>query len=291
MTASASSTRERQPIITAVWQEKYRWSRTDGGSDEHGPEDTHRRVCAGIYALDPGRERHEAAALAAMRRWEWCPGGRIHAGAGTGKAVTLLNCFVNGAIDDSMPGIMEANMRAALTMQQGGGIGTDFSPIRPRGAVVRGIGSVASGPLSFMEIWQATCGTIMSGGSRRGAMMATLADDHPDLPEFIAAKRQPGRLTNFNLSILVSEALLSAVEHDRMWELGFPVPPADPAAILAVQERGGQPWYVYHRLPARALWDSITRNTYDHAEPGVIFIDRVNAWNPLAYVETIRSTN
>ncbi|MBF0334081.1 MAG: ribonucleoside reductase [Alphaproteobacteria bacterium] len=281
----------RQAIVMSVWREKYRFTRLDGGSDEHSPTDSHARVCRGVYALDPRRAEFEAEALEAMTRMEWCPGGRIHAGAGTGRGVTLINCFVNATVPDTMAGIMDANTRAALTMQQGGGIGTDFSTIRPRGAVVEGVGSVASGPISFMEIWQATCGTIMSGGSRRGAMMGTLADDHPDLPDFIAAKREPGRLTNFNVSVLVGDAFMSAVEHDLPWDLGFGVRPADASRIVEVKQRDGRPWWVYRRLPARQLWELITRNSHDFAEPGVIFIDRVNALNNLAYCETIRSTN
>jgi ribonucleoside-diphosphate reductase alpha chain len=203
----------------------------------------------------------------------------------------MINCFVNDAVPDSMAGIMAANTRAALTMQQGGGIGTDFSTIRPKGALVEKTGSIASGPISFMEIWQAMCGTIMSGGTRRGAMMGTLADDHPDLIDFIAAKQQPGRLSNFNVSILVSDALMRAVDDDADWDLGFAVPPADASRIVAVREKDGRPWYVYDRMPARALWDRIVRATYEAAEPGVIFIDRVNAANNLSYAETIRCTN
>lgn len=288
MTAEAGG---RQAIVMSVWREKYRHTRLDGSSDEHTPADSHARVCRGVYALDPRRAECEPWALDAMIRMEWCPGGRIHAGAGTARNVTLINCFVNTTVPDTMAGIMDANTRAALTMQQGGGIGTDFSTIRPRGAVVEGVGSVASGPISFMEIWQATCGTIMSGGSRRGAMMGTLADDHPDLPDFITAKREQGRLTNFNVSVLVSDAFMSAVEHDLPWDLGFGVRPADSSRVVEIKERDGRPWWVWRRLPARQLWEMITRNSHDFAEPGVIFIDRVNATNNLAYCETIRSTN
>ena len=280
-----------QPISDMVWRDKYRFVESDGSSRELTPADTHARICAGIYAADPARAVEMPKALAAMTALEWCPGGRIHAGAGTGRAVTLINCFVNAKVDDSMAGIMAANTRAALTMQQGGGIGTDFSPIRPRGALVEKTGSVASGPVSFMEIWQAMCGTILSGGTRRGAMMGTLADDHPDLLDFIVAKQQPGRLTHFNVSVLVSDALMRAVADDAMWDLGFPVPPADPGRIVATLTREGRPWYVYRRLRARELWNRIIQATYDAAEPGVIFIDRVNGENNLSRVETIRCTN
>ena len=280
-----------QPIVETIWKEKYRLVRPDGTSLESCPADSQRRVAAAVFAADPLRAHFEPLLADAMIRQEWCPGGRIHAGAGAGRRVTLINCFVNQVVDDSMAGIMAANTRAALTMQQGGGIGTDFSTLRPKGSMVAGVSSIASGPLSFMEIWQAMCGTIMSGGSRRGAMMATLADDHPDLPDFIVAKREKGKLTNFNLSVLVSDRFMRAVEADEEWELGFGVAPVDAAAVLAVRERDGKPWYVYKSLPARALWETITRNSYDWAEPGVIFIDRVNEWNNLGYCEDIRCTN
>ncbi|MCF8483187.1 MAG: adenosylcobalamin-dependent ribonucleoside-diphosphate reductase [Rhodospirillum sp.] len=280
-----------QPIVETIWREKYRLVATDGTSNEHRPEDSFARVCAGVYAKDPDRATHEPLALAAMAAREWCPGGRIHAGAGTDKRVTLINCFVNMTLPDSMIGIMEALSRAAMTMQQGGGIGTDFSTLRPKGAEVKRTASVSTGPLSFMEIWHALCGTIMSGGARRGAMMGTLACDHPDLPAFITAKTEARRLTNFNVSVLVTDAFMAAVDADSPWDLGFPIPPADRSRIVEIRERNGAPWYVYDRLAARALWDQIIRTTYDHAEPGVIFIDRVNDQNNLAYCETISSTN
>ena len=157
-------------------------------------------------------------------------------------------------------------------MQQGGGIGYDFSSLRPKGAPVKGVGADASGPLSFMDVWDAMCRTIMSAGARRGAMMATLRCDHPDIEAFIAAKREPGRLRNFNLSVLVTDAFMAAVERDEDWPLVF----------------AGQ---VFRTVRAKALWDSTTRATYDCAEPGVIFTDRINARNNLAYCETISATN
>src|SRR5262249_55243244 len=184
----------------------------------------------------------------------------------------MFNCFVMGTIPDDMSGIFDNLKEAALTMQQGGGIGHDFSTLRPRGAAVKGVGADASGPVSFMEVWDAMCRTIMSAGSRRGAMMATLSCDHPDIESFIDAKRDAGRLTMFNLSVLVSDAFRAAVGADEDWPLTF----------------AGQ---VYRRVKARELWDRIMRATYETAEPGVIFIDRINAANNLAYCETIRATN
>ncbi|HLQ18723.1 MAG TPA: adenosylcobalamin-dependent ribonucleoside-diphosphate reductase, partial [Tabrizicola sp.] len=161
---------------------------------------------------------------------------------------------------------------AALTMQQGGGIGYDFSTIRPRGAEVKGVAADASGPLSFMDVWDAMCRTIMSAGSRRGAMMATMRCDHPDIEAFIEAKRDPARLRMFNLSVLVTDAFMAAVKADGPWELVF----------------GGR---VYKTIQAQDLWNKIMRSTFDYAEPGVIFIDRINAMNNLGYVETIAATN
>ena len=178
-----------------------------------------------------------------------------------------------GTIPDDMGGIFAHLREAALTMQQGGGIGYDFSTLRPRGAPVKGVGADASGPLSFMDVWDAMCRTIMSAGYRRGAMMATLRCDHPDIEAFIEAKRAPGRLRMFNLSVLVTDAFMKAVREDAPWELSF---------------GGDDLWKV---LPARELWDKIMRATYAYAEPGVIFIDRINRRNNLSYCETITATN
>ncbi|MDE2328432.1 MAG: adenosylcobalamin-dependent ribonucleoside-diphosphate reductase, partial [Rhodospirillales bacterium] len=200
------------------------------------------------------------------------PAGRIISGAGTARRVTLFNCFVMGTIEDDLGAIFTHLREAALTMQQGGGIGYDFSTLRPKGAPVRGVGADASGPLSFMDVWDAMCRTIMSAGARRGAMMATMRCDHPDIEAFIAAKREPGRLRNFNLSVLVTDDFMRAVEADAAWDLVFE----------------GK---VYRTLQARALWEAITRATYDYAEPGVIFIDRINKRNNLYYCETIHATN
>jgi ribonucleoside-diphosphate reductase alpha chain len=200
------------------------------------------------------------------------PAGRILAGAGTGRAVTLFNCFVMGRIEDDLASIFDNVKEAALTMQQGGGIGHDFSTLRPRGAPVRSIGADASGPVSFMDVWDAMCRTIMSAGARRGAMMATLRCDHPDIEAFIDAKADPARLRNFNLSVLVTDAFIAAVRKGGPWPLVFE----------------GKVW---RTVDARALWDRLMRATYDYAEPGVVFIDRINAENNLAYCETISATN
>ena len=228
---------------------------------------------AAAKAEAPDKRREWALAFAeALVDYRFLPAGRILAGAGTGRAVTLFNCFVMGAIPDDMGGIFTHLREGALTLQQGGGIGFDFSTLRPKGAPVHGVGADASGPISFMEVWDAMCRTIMSAGARRGAMMATLACDHPDIDEFVDAKRTPGRLANFNLSVLVSDAFMAAVKNDAPWELKF----------------NGE---VYRTISARGLWTRIMQATYAYAEPGVIFIDRINAENNLHYCETISATN
>ena len=193
-----------------------------------------------------------------MADFAFLPAGRILAGAGTGRAVTLFNCFVMGRIEDDLGSIFENVKEAALTMQQGGGIGHDFSTLRPKGALVKSIGADASGPVSFMDVWDAMCRTIMSAGARRGAMMATLRCDHPDIEAFIDAKADPARLRNFNLSVLVTDAFMRAVRNDEAWDW------CSTARSTA-------------RCRARALWDRMMRATYDYAEPGVVFIDRINA--------------
>jgi ribonucleoside-diphosphate reductase alpha chain len=259
-------------ISQQIWDMKYRLKEPSGEPIDKTIEDTWRRVATALAApeLDPApwAERFYAA----MSDFKFLPAGRVVAGAGSGRLVTLFNCFVMGTVPDDMGGIFAHLREAALTMQQGGGIGYDFSTLRPRGAPVKGVGADASGPLSFMDVWDAMCRTIMSAGYRRGAMMATLRCDHPDIEDFIEAKREPGRLRMFNLSVLVTDALMKAIEEDAPWELSF----------------GGTVWKV---LPARELWDKIMRATYAYAEPGVIFIDRINCRNNLWYCEQITATN
>jgi ribonucleoside-diphosphate reductase alpha chain len=261
-------------ISRQIWDMKYRLKAADGTPVDHDMADTWARVAlAAAKAEAPDKRREWALAFAqALAGHQFLPAGRILAGAGTDRNVTLFNCYVMGAVPDDMGGIFAALREAALTMQQGGGIGYDFSTLRPRGAPVKGVGADASGPVSFMEVWDAMCRTIMSAGSRRGAMMATLACDHPDIETFIDAKRTPGRLAMFNLSVLASDAFIAAVKADGPWDLKF----------------GGK---IYKTVDARDLWDRIMRATYDYAEPGIIFIDRINAENNLAYCETIHSTN
>jgi ribonucleoside-diphosphate reductase alpha chain len=264
-------------ISEEIWRSKYRF--VVPGAAEAGDRslsDTFERVANAAAAVERGgkkaRARHAQAFAEAMHDFSFLPAGRILAGAGTGRAVTLFNCFVMGRIDDDLTAIFENVKEAALTMQQGGGIGHDFSTLRPRGAPVKSIGADASGPVSFMDVWDAMCRTIMSAGARRGAMMATLRCDHPDIEAFIDAKGDAARLRNFNLSVLVTDAFMDAVKSGADWDLKFE----------------GQ---VYRTVMARELWQRLMRATYEFAEPGVIFIDRVNRMNNLAYCEEIHATN
>jgi ribonucleoside-diphosphate reductase alpha chain len=259
-------------IAEQIWDMKYRLRAADGTAVDGTVEDTWRRIARALAEVEAEPAVWEERFYTALEGFRFLPAGRITAGAGTGRSVTLFNCFVMGTIPDSMGGIFDGLKEAALTMQQGGGIGYDFSTIRPRGAEVKGVAADASGPLSFMDVWDAMCRTIMSAGSRRGAMMATMRCDHPDIEAFIAAKKDPARLRMFNLSVLVTDAFMAAVKADGPWDLVF-------------QGR------VYQTVQARDLWARIMRNTFDFAEPGVIFIDRINAANNLNYVETIAATN
>ena len=257
-----------------VWDLKYRFKAADGTPIDLTVEESWARVArAAAQAEAPGQQDFWTSEfLSALADYRFLPAGRILAGAGTGRAVTLFNCFVMGTIPDDLSGIFSHLREAALTMQQGGGIGYDFSSLRPKGAPVQGVAADASGPISFMDVWDSMCRTIMSAGARRGAMMGTLSCSHPDIEGFIDAKRAGDRLRNFNLSVLVTDAFMIAVENDLAWDLKF----------------DGK---VYRTVSARALWDRIMAATYDAAEPGVIFIDRVNALNNLAYCETIHATN
>ncbi|WP_300533886.1 adenosylcobalamin-dependent ribonucleoside-diphosphate reductase [uncultured Mameliella sp.] len=265
-------TRFAAPIAEQIWDMKYRLKQADGTPLDLSVEDSWRRIARALAKVEVDPAHWEERFYEALEDFKYLPAGRITAGAGTDRSVTLFNCFVMGTIPDNMGGIFDQLREAALTMQQGGGIGYDFSTIRPKGAPVTGVAADASGPLSFMDVWDAMCRTIMSAGSRRGAMMATMRCDHPDIEDFIGAKADSARLRMFNLSVLVTDAFMEAVKADGPWELVFD-------------------GVVYHTLPARDLWNRIMRATYDYAEPGVIFIDRINQANNLSYCETIAATN
>jgi ribonucleoside-diphosphate reductase alpha chain len=201
-----------------VADEVYRYA--DAVGAERSITETWRRIAHALAAVEPeDAGLWEKRFFGILQDFSFLPGGRIQAGAGTARHVTLFNCFVMGAVEDSMPGIFRALHESAITMQQGGGIGVDFSTIRPRGTRAKGAGNIASGPVSFMHIWNAMCGTILSTGARRGAMMATVRCDHPDIEEFIAAKQQPGQLRRFNLSVLLTDAFMAVVRSDAEWPL------------------------------------------------------------------------
>ncbi len=270
----ASEHTEIPAISRFIWDAKYRLKSADGAVLEAGVADTWARLAAAGASVEKARMRKawQKRFLDALTDFQFLPAGRIIAGAGSGRDVTLFNCFVMGPIGDDLGSIFENVKEAALTMQKGGGIGHDFSTLRPSGALVKSVGAGASGPVSFMDVWDSMCKTIMSAGQRRGAMMATMRCDHPDIETFIDAKSDPARLRNFNLSVLVTDAFMAAVERDDTWALTFE-------------------GTVYRTVRARALWERIMRATYGYAEPGVIFIDRVNAMNNLAYCEEIRATN
>ena len=276
-----------------VWETRYRAA----GKDDRDLCATWRRVAHALAGAEThDRERWERRFLAALTDHRFLPGGRILAGAGTGARVTLFNCFVMGRIDDSLPGIFDALKEGARTMQQGGGVGCDFSTLRPRGSKAHASGATASGPVSFMHLWDSMCATIQSTGARRGAMMGTLRCDHPDIEEFIDAKRDPLALRRFNLSVLVTDALMAAVAADAQWPLVFPADRRDGAAVETVERQwpgatGARRCRVHRTLPARALWERIMRAAYDSAEPGVLFIDRVVRLNNLSYCEDIVATN
>lgn len=267
-----SDTRDLPPISQEIWKMKYRLHALSGKALDETLDDSFRRVAKALAAAEAKPSDWEPSFFEAMRDLRFLPAGRILAGAGSDRDVTLFNCFVMGQIPDSMDGIFSQLREAALTLQMGGGIGYDFSTLRPRGAAVMGVGADASGPLSFMDVWDSMCRTIMSAGYRRGAMMGTLRCDHPDIEDFITAKQDPGRLRMFNLSVLVTDDFMQALREDKDWDLTF----------------NGK---TVRSLRARDLWDRMMRATYDYAEPGVIFIDRINQQNNLAYAEEIFATN
>lgn len=283
-------------ISFRIWDIRYRY-REAGKIVDLSIEDTWRRVSHALASVElQDREGWERRFNRTLDGFHFLPGGRILAGAGTSHRVTLFNCFVMGSAEDSLDGIFEALKEGALTMQQGGGVGYDFSTLRPCGEPARGVGATASGPVSFMHIWDSMCATILSTGARRGAMMATLRCDHPDIETFIAAKREPGALRHFNLSVLVTDDFMRAVRDGADWPLVFPLAENEAATGDVIERlwsgsRTPRRCRVLRRVDAKALWDRIIRATYEYAEPGVIFIDQVNRTNNLWYCEQISATN
>jgi ribonucleoside-diphosphate reductase alpha chain len=284
------------PISEEIWRMKYRYVDNAGTPQQvihdQTVQETWTRVATALAACEKDPLFWANRFYEALEDFKFIPAGRILAGAGVDRNVTLLNCYVMGTIPDDMTGIFDALKEAALTMQQGGGVGMDFSTIRPSGAPVRGVGADASGPLTFMDVWDSMCRTIMSAGTRRGAMMATMRCDHPDVEAFIEAKQDPARLRMFNVSVLVTDDFMEAVKNDEEWHLAHEHKPLeiDEDVTSFVEHNGVKKW-VYRTVRARDLWNKIMRSTYDYAEPGVIFIDRINRDNNLWYIEEIAATN
>ncbi|MES9992807.1 MAG: adenosylcobalamin-dependent ribonucleoside-diphosphate reductase [Candidatus Thiodiazotropha sp.] len=268
-------------IAHDIWDSKYRY-REPGGGVEGSIEKSWQRIAEGVAGIETQqREAWRARFIRILEDFAFLPGGRILAGTGVAHEVTLSNCFVIGPVEDSLEGIFAALRQGALTMQQGGGIGYDFSCLRPYGSTTKRVGGIASGPVSFMRIWDAMCDTLVSTTSRRGAMMASLRCDHPDIERFIDAKSEPDQLRHFNLSVQISDRFMVAVDGDEDWPLLFPVKELD--------EAGGD--NVVRVVRARELWERIMRATYDYAEPGVLFIDTINRMNNLYDREWISTTN
>ena len=281
-----------QPISKDVIQEKY------CKAGESSADEIYARVARALAGAEKPELRAEweqkfldnlrAGAIGA---------GRIMSAAGTDIQATLINCFVQpvgdciqGFDDEGFPGIYEALREAAETMRRGGGVGYDFSRIRPKGAQVKGTASIASGPCSYINVFDQSCSTVESAGARRGAQMGVLRIDHPDVLEFITAKRTPGRWNNFNVSVGVSDAFMQAVTDGTDWELVHKARPGKKVMDAGAYQRDDGKW-VYRKTPARDLWNTIMQSAYDFAEPGILFIDQINRDNNLNYCEDIAATN
>jgi ribonucleoside-diphosphate reductase alpha chain len=298
-----------------IWDKKYRLTAKDGTSIDKSMDDTYKRVATALADVEEEdvREQWYERFLWALRRGA-IPAGRVISNAGALEhkpATSTINCTVSGAIHDSMDNILKKVHEAGLTLKSGAGIGYCFSTLRPRGAYVSGAGAYTSGPLSFMDIFDKMCFTVSSAGGRRGAQMGTFDIGHPDVMEFIRAKRESGRLRQFNLSLLITDEFIQAVREDRGWQLAFPIALkeyeteqpdlTDSTKFLwreweihdgyVVNDEGLVACKIYKTLPARRVWDLIMTSTYDFAEPGFILIDRVNEMNNNWWCENIRATN
>lgn len=280
-----------QAISSEVLLEKY------AKGEESGAADVQRRVALALAQIEPARQRkrHAERFMWAMQHG-FIPAGRVASAAGTGLQTTLINCFVQPVGDsitedaDGRPGIYTALAQAAETMRRGGGVGYNFSVIRPKGALVKGTGSSASGPISYMKVFDRSCETVESAGARRGAQMAVLDVAHPDIIEFITVKQTAGQLSNFNMSVGISDAFMRAVEAGAQFELAHAAEPNPALKAAGAHQRADGAW-VYRSVAAREIWDLIMTSTYQAAEPGVLYLDRINAENNLAYCETIAATN
>jgi ribonucleoside-diphosphate reductase alpha chain len=279
-----------QPISAEVLRDKY------AKGDERSVDDVHRRVARALAQAEPeDRSAHWQERFLQALQGGFIPAGRIQSAAGTELAATLINCFVQPVgdsirhVEDGHPGIYVALAEAAETMRRGGGVGYDFSRIRPQGAWVAATRSNASGPVSYMRVFDRSCETVESAGSRRGAQMGVLRCDHPDIEAFIHAK-DAGDLKNFNISVGVTDAFMQAVQDGAEIELVHRAEPSPTLKAAGAYPREDGQW-VYRKLAARTLWDQVMRSTYDHAEPGVLFLDAINRDNNLAYCESISATN
>ena len=256
-----------------IWDGKYRYKDQNGNPIDATVEDTWKRVAQACASLEKEKDKWAEKFYSILEGYKFLPGGRILSNAGTSREkTTMFNCFVMGEIKDDTASIFETVKEAALTQRQGGGVGYDFSTLRPNGAWVHGVQAKASGPISFMHVFDATCRTIMSAGNRRGAQMSLLRCDHPSIEEFIDAKKDGVSLKMFNLSVGITDKFIEAVEKDSDWDLVF----------------NGVP---HRTIKARYLWNKIMKSTYDYAEPGVVFLDKYNKMNNLYYCEEIKTTN
>jgi ribonucleoside-diphosphate reductase alpha chain len=282
----------QQPISEKVWDIKYRYRQY--AIVDQTIDDTWQRVAAAIAEAEPSTKRlyWQTEFYQILKDFRFLPGGRILAGAGTSHKVTLFNCFVM-PIMDSIPAIFDSLKEGAVTLQEGGGVGYDFSPLRPFGFPAEQSGAVSSGPVSFMKIWNAMCATMQSTGSRRGAMMGILRCDHPDIEEFITVKSNSNELRHFNVSVLVTDEFMQAVAADAEWQLVFPEHEKNSNAIMRrfSGSKDPVPCRVIKRIKARDLWNKIIKSAYDYAEPGVIFEDTLNRENNLWYCEWLTTTN
>lgn len=305
---------EMQSVSVDIWDKKYRLKKKDGNYVDETIQDTYERVAEALADVEPSNKKEWKENFLWALQHGAIPAGRITSNAGAKEhkpATSTINCTVSGAVQDSMTDILDKVHEAGLTLKAGCGIGYEFSTLRPKGAFVAGAGAYTSGPLSFMDIYDRMCFTVSSAGGRRGAQMATFDISHPDVTDFIKAKREDGRLRQFNLSCLITKEFMEAVKSDSDWKLAFPVTEKEAKQDnldlkdsektvwrdwpvkekYIVKESGKVACKVYSTIKAKRLWDVIMASTYDYAEPGFILIDRVNEMNNNWFCENIRATN